>query len=306
MRRIICIAAVIIAVFACAKRETPKKGPTREAVSISALQKELAEERRMSALQRRYIEDATRTINEVNERLLDVAPLTADLNRITGTEGRRRMKKTERTEILAKIDAVKSALDADAKLLADFRARNASFAGKIDALEQMIVRLDQTIGNRNDLIAKLQASIGKMAGEVDALRKERTAAQAELDRRQTELSQKDLELQKITAERDKAYVLIEKRSRLVELGVLTGNKRLLRRTTFTLAKEPDLSKFRTIDIRNEREFQVAGTAPKIQLYPARSESFYHLTRNPDGTSSLTVDDPDRFWLIRHLVVSVEE
>ncbi len=301
------IALAVTILAGCgARKEAAVPPPKVPAVNVQALQKQLAAERQEAALQRQYIEDATRTINEVQDQLLKLEPLEKDLRRLSvEAEGGRRMKATQRDAILSKIAAIKTALEADTLLLAQFRNRNAAFAGKIGAFEQAISRLETVIAEKNKEISGLQKSVSQMSKQVETLRKERTANLQEIERQQGEIVQKAEELKQAESDRDRAYVLIAATRELVERGVLIETKRFLRRRVFSLSPEQDTAVFNAIDIRQDRELAVPGSVQRVKVYPTRAPSSYRLVAQQDGTSTLTIDDPDQFWLSRYLVVSID-
>lgn len=310
MRHIaLCLIALAVTILAgCGARKEPVVPPPKSpAVDVQALQKQLADERREAALQRQYIEDATRTINEVQDQLLKLEPLEKDLRRLgVEAEGGRRMKASQREAIFSKIAIIKSALEADSLRLAQFRTRNAAFAGKIEAFEQAISRLETAIADKNKEIAGLHKSVSQMTKQVETLRKERTANLEKIERQQGEIAQKAEALKQAASERDRAYVLIAGTRDLIERGVLIETKRFLRRRVVSLSAEQDTAVFRAIDIRQDREFVLPGPLQRVKIYPTRAPSSYRLVAQQDGTSTLTIDDPDGFWLSRYLVVSIDQ
>lgn len=308
MRHIaLCLTAVAVTILAgCgARKEAVVPSPKSPPVDVQALQKQLAAERREAALQRQYIEDATRTINEVQDQLLKLEPLEKDLRRLgVEAEGGRRMKASQREAILSKIAVIKSALEADTLRLAQFRSRNAAFAGKIEAFEQAISRLETAIADKNKEIAGLHKSVSQMTKQVETLRKERAANLEEIERQRGEIVQKAEELEQAASERDRGYVLIAGTRELVARGVLIETKRFLRRRVVSLSAEQDTALFSAINIRQDREFALPGSAQRLTIYPPRAPSSYRLVAQQDGTSTLTINDPDVFWLSRYLVVSI--
>lgn len=289
------------------RKEAAAPPPKAPAADAQALQKTLDAERQEATLQRRYIEDATRTINEVQDQLLQLEPLEKDLRSLgVDAEQGRPVKATQRDVVLSKIAAIKTALEADAQLLAQFRSRNAAFAGKIVAFEQAISRLETAIAEKNKEISGLQASVSRMTRQVETLRKERTANLQEIERQQSEIIQKAEELKQAASERDRAYVLIAPIRELIERGVLIETKRFLRRRVFSLSPEQDTAMFKAIDIRQDREFALPGSVQRIKVYPTRAPASYRLVAQQDGRSILTIDDPDQFWLSRYLVISVDQ
>ncbi|MGH9420846.1 MAG: hypothetical protein ACRD3J_12790, partial [Thermoanaerobaculia bacterium] len=114
------------------------------------------------------------------------------------------------------------------------------------------------------------------------------------------------ELRLATAERDRAYVLIDGTRALVKMGVLLETKRFLRAPLVSLTPSPDMSVFKTIDIRQDKELAIPIAAPLVHIYPGRGKDSYRLVQKPDGTSTLLIEVPDRFWLTRYLVVSMDK
>ena len=58
--------------------------------------------------------------------------------------------------------------------------------------------------------------------------------------------------------------------------------------------------FTKIDIREFQELKIAGKKPKILTQ--MPESSYRFDTNPDGTATLVVTDPTKFWSISNFLV----
>jgi DNA repair exonuclease SbcCD ATPase subunit len=306
-RGVLWVAVVVLAIVGgCAKEGKRAPVMPRQLPDSRALQKQLDEERRAAALQHQYIEDVTRTINEVQDQLRDVAPLEKDLRRLRiDPESGESIGATQREEVLSRIATVRSALQADAQRLTEMQRRNATFGGRIEGLEVTVARLQAAIGDRNQEIARLQTSIAHMTVQVDSLRKEQSQNREELSRRQDEIARKTDALDQAVAARDRAYVVIDTTRALVRMRLLIETTRLFRDPLISLNHDVDTSAFRTIDVQRDVVFSVPAAATRVRIYPGRSDSSYRLVTQPDGTSTLTVVAPDKFWLSRYLVVSID-
>ena len=176
------------------------------------------------------------------------------------------------------------------KRLGDSDSKNAKLLKTISALKNQIEEKDQAIAalteeleQRNYDISVLKENVAKLNTQVTNLEEDNKA--------------KD---ETITAQTDllnEAYVCIDNTKALKEAGILKGG--FLKKAKLNMS-EVNPSAFTKIEIRNATSFLIPGKKPEILTQaPAGS---YTIKDNGNGTSTLTVTDPAKFWSMSNYLV----
>lgn len=154
--------------------------------------------------------------------------------------------------------------------------------------DKEIAKLEDELNNKNFSIERLENIVSSLSKDVAGLTEKNKAQRAALSNQ--------------SAMMNEAYVLIGSKQELKSAGVLSGaglfSKSKLNSADF------DASKFQKVDIRKYKSVKLRGDKPKV-LTPSPANS-YTLTDNGDGTSTLTITNPQAFWGVSHyLVVQVK-
>lgn len=176
------------------------------------------------------------------------------------------------------------------KRLGDSDSKNAKLLKTITALKTQIEEKDQAIAvlteeleQRNYDISVLKENVAKLNTQVTNL-EEDNQAKDEVITAQTDLM-------------NEAYVCIANKKTLKEAGLLKGG--FLKKAKLNMS-DVDQSVFTKIDIRNTTSFTIPSKKPEILTQvPAGT---YTIKDNGNGTSSLTVTDPAKFWSITNYLV----
>lgn len=169
----------------------------------------------------------------------------------------------------------------------------AYYKAQLDEKDKTIAELKTELDSKNADIATLNEHVDKLTTNVNDL----TASNNQLG--QTVASQKTT-----IAEQDQAiheaFVTVGTSKDLKARGLLTGG--------FLAKKRVDVSKlsstgFTKVDIRNYNDFVLKSKKPKI-MTQMPSDS-YTLRDNGNGTTTLHINDANRFWSVsKYLVVKL--
>ena len=159
----------------------------------------------------------------------------------------------------------------------------ASLKAQIEEKDKAIANLNEELEKRNFDISVLKENVAQLNTQVTTL-EEDSRAKDETITAQTDLL-------------NEAYVCIDNTKALKEAGILKGG--FLKKAKLNMS-EVNPSAFTKIDIRNATSFLIPGKKPEILTQaPAGS---YTIKDNGNGTSTLTVTDPAKFWSMSNYLV----
>lgn len=159
----------------------------------------------------------------------------------------------------------------------------ASLKAQIEEKDQAIVSMTEELEQRNYDINVLKENVAKLNTQVTTLEEDSKAKD------ETITAQNDL--------MNEAYVCIGNTKALKEAGILKGG--FLKKAKLNMS-EASPSAFSKIDIRNTTSFNIpAKKAEILTQVPAGS---YTIKDNGNGTSTLTVTDPAKFWSMSNYLV----
>lgn len=159
-----------------------------------------------------------------------------------------------------------------------------SLQKQLDEKDQAIVELTEELEKRNFDIQTLKSHVDRLNLDVAKLTEKNTAQEEAL------VAQSDA--------MNEAYYFIGTKQELKAAGLLTGGS-LIKKSKLDLSNS-DLSKFKKIDIRKTKTFNIPGKKPQMLTQaPANS---YTISDNGDGTSTLTVTDASAFWSISNCLI----
>ena len=288
----------------CTEQQAP---PVDAAAETTRLRAELSAERKRNELERQYIDEATKTINVVHDRLMTLQPLETTLrdvqrNKVEGVA----MTPTQREDMLAAIDAVEQSLKRDTKMLEEFRARTQNAEVKVAGLEQTIAKLQTIAEAKNEEIAELRQSLQEMAETVTSLQQAHESDQSELARKTDELRHLTEQLATANSRVYEVRYLRGTVRDLVRQGVLVESRRFLRRPAISLTQDLRFEQFETADLRDLRTVPVAGRSNAITIYPKRPPAAFHIAAQSGNSAELIIDDPGVFWQTRFVVVASDQ
>lgn len=192
-----------------------------------------------------------------------------------------KMLQNQRNRIEELEKQIKDNQDAASKKM---NAMIAKMKAQIDAKDAEIGRLKEELANNRLSIAQLQQRVQNLSKDVAYLTLETQRQQQDLDEANTKLST--------------AYYIVASKKELKKLGIMTGSS-LLKKAKLDMS-DADTKSFTQIDVNKTKTIQIPDKSPKL-LTQAPSGS-YTLQNNGNGTSTLTITNPEKFWSLSNFLV----
>lgn len=160
----------------------------------------------------------------------------------------------------------------------------ASYEKQLQQKDALIAKLTKEVDDRNFDIADLRYTVKNLDRD-----------NYELQRQNEE---KDMTISDMDQEINRFYVIVGDKSTLKKTGLLKGGSLFKK-------KKLDPSQFNSalfdeVDKRNFTTLKISGKKPKVLTQMPTSS--YKIEDNGDGTSTLTVLDPDQFWNVSNYLV----
>lgn len=200
-------------------------------------------------------------------------------------------------QIKQNIAAYKEILDRQRERLAELEKRLGDSDSKNAKLLKTISALKTQIEEKDKAIATLTEELEQRNYDISVLKENVAQLNTQVTNLEEDVKTKD---ETITAQTDllnEAYVCIGNTKTLKEAGILKGG--FLKKAKLNMS-EVNQSAFTKIDIRNTSFFTIPSKKPEILTQvPAGS---YTIKDNGNGTSTLTVTDPAKFWSMSNYLV----
>ena len=204
---------------------------------------------------------------------------------------------SRKDQIKQNIASYKEILDRQRERLAELEKRLGDSDSKNAKLLKTISALKNQIEEKDQAIAALTEELEQRNYDISVLKENVTKLNTQVTNLEEDNKAKD---ETITAQTDllnEAYVCIDNTKALKEAGILKGG--FLKKAKLNMS-EVNPSAFTKIDIRNATSFLIPGKKPEILTQaPAGS---YTIKDNGNGTSTLTVTDPAKFWSMSNYLV----
>ncbi len=159
-----------------------------------------------------------------------------------------------------------------------------SLKQQLNEKDQAIVELTEELGKRNVDIKTLKTHVEKLNTQVAQLEEETKSQEQAL------VAQSDI--------MNEAYVFIGSKKELKDAGLLTSGS-IFKKSKLDLS-QLNASAFNKIDIRKTKSFTIP--AKKATVLTQMPSDSYTISDNGDGTSTLAVTDPSRFWSMSNYLV----
>ena len=159
-----------------------------------------------------------------------------------------------------------------------------SLKQQLNEKDQAIVELTEELGKRNVDIKTLKTHVEKLNTQVAQLEEETKSQEQAL------VAQSDI--------MNEAYVFIGSKKELKDAGLLTSGS-IFKKSKLDLS-QLNASAFNKIDIRKAKSFTIP--AKKATVLTQMPSDSYTISDNGDGTSTLDVTDPSRFWSMSNYLV----
>ncbi len=283
MKKIISVAFLFTIAIVISSCDGNKTTPNPEADSLrSVITSNIAEMDEMNLF-----------LDAVNASMDSVVNIDGTILRTTGES-----PKSKKDQILDNIEAYKQILKRQHERLAALESK----LKNSDALSQKMLKtiesLKKQIEEKDQAIEELVAELDKRNFDIQTLK----ANVETLNTHVAELSEtnkaQEEALEAQTDAMNEAYYFIGNKSQLKEAGLLTGGS-LFKKSKLDMKSVRD-GVFTKIDIRKTKAFTIPGK--NAQLLTQAPVGSYELTANADGSSTLTITDPAKFWSISNYLI----
>ncbi len=238
-------------------------------------QTEIEAEPAEDQLQQQEVEQMAELINEV-ALCLDSIQEQEQMVTMMG-------ESTPKAEILSKLRAFRETLERKKAEIARLTEETQSDKKTITSLKKTIAYLNQQLEEKSTRIAKLEEAVKKRDVKIAELNNEVDDLTFETGKLRAQNQEQERRL-------NEGYYIVGKKKELKELGLLSGGLFSKKRANYS---NIDNSKFTKVDIRNFKTLVIPSKSPK--LVTEKPASSYTLTKNGDGTSTLTITNAKDFW-----------
>lgn len=234
------------------------------------------------------------SLAEVNEQMeLVVSALSSSMDELAAQEGLIFIDDNgndiqDKNVLLSHMQAFRSQMARQRQEIADLQKQLASSSANSSKLQRLIENLKQQIVQKDAQIGELQAtleqkniSISDLKSKLEVMTQARAIAEESRDYFIDVARSQDDAINTV-------YYVIGSKKELKELGVSEGTFR--KKANYAGF---DAGKFTKADLRELIELQISSKSPK--LLTEKPESSYTITKNGDGTSTLTITDTEKFW-----------
>lgn len=231
------------------------------------------------ALEDKEVEEMSSLINSVS-LCLDSIQVQEDMifNNPEGT--------TDKQQMLAQLRAFKDLLARKQQQIADLTAKS----------EAQNMKSKKTISSLNKMVDYLNAQLAEKSARIEELEKLVETKDVKINELSLNLSTVTTEkegLKEQNAQQDKElntrYYVAASKKELSEKGLLKGG--FLKKKVNNAALDKGL--FKSVDMRHFKTLKL--DSKKAKVVSGNPEGSYTIEQNADGTSTLTIVDPAKFW-----------
>ena len=216
------------------------------------------------------------------------------VERANGTEGSSTVANLDtRKQLLDNISSIGMTLKENQKKIANLQVRAKKLGTQIAGLNTVIENLKLTITEREVSIAALEARVSGLETDV--------AAKTQV------INEKEAAIVQHVNTLNTAYYIIGTRDELEKKGIINDEGGFLwglLGSTTVMTGNIDPSVFTPVDVRKDRTIEVVGKIDAI--LPARSQGLFTMVNNDNAKSTLTINDANKFWLEKYLVIVVDQ
>ena len=244
--------------------------------------------REQSALKDNFVEEYTRTLNEVYDNLENIRKREGLISEYSKT-----MEKNEKgslkKKMLSNIESIDSYIKKSKSRLADIRAKykEADMASK--AFEKTIEKLTNELEDKEVFIASLKT-------QVDSLNQKVLQASFALRERDMIIDEQNDQI-------NTAYYIIATDDELEEKHIITEKGGILGLGSTTIvSSELNNNDFYKTDISHTPVISIEQNLDDIEIISSHAPQSYELTSVDDHITKLEIKDPGEFWKMRYLVI----
>lgn len=245
----------------------------------------------------------TRQLDELNGILSTIATgldsIAVQENILFNNNGRDGIN-LDKHQIAARLNSMSDLLTRQRqkiKMLQDSLATHRSSQG-IERLQKVVEFLNQQLWEKDQVIKSLRADLSDSKKNITQLRTSLSNMQSKADKAERKSQVLTKALSKQDEVINECYVKTGTKKQLMALGLLKGGFLSKKKVNYS---EIDKSRFNAVDIRKFREMRLKSDNPKI-LTPLPSNSSYHFEDNGDGTCTLVITNPTKFWSVSNFLI----
>ena len=190
---------------------------------------------------------------------------------------------TPKDVMLEQLESFRNMLDRKKAEIDSLTADSISDKGAIANLNKVLEFLSAQLEEKSANIAKFEEAVKKKDAKIAELSGTVNVLTVESDN----LKAKNNEQEKLL---NQVYYIVGTKTELKNLGLLSGNMLGKKRANYSNINN---SEFHEVDARSFRTLVIDSKSPK--LLTEKPASSYTLTKNADGTSTLTITNADAFW-----------
>lgn len=205
----------------------------------------------------------------------------------------------DRDVLKNRMETIRGRLAAQREKIAELERSLTNGNSQNGKLTKLVSQLKAQLAEKEERIASLEAQLEDNSITISRLRDQVTSISMQLA--ETTLAKESLETAVMNQDQllNEGYYIVASKSELKEMGLTEGvfKKKVN-------VDNVDKSKFTRIDIRDTESIRISGKSPKLMT--EKPSDSYEISSNTDGTSTLLIKDPVRFWeASKFLIIQVK-
>jgi outer membrane murein-binding lipoprotein Lpp len=271
---------------------TDKEKITRLQEQASQLQAENQMLNKQSELKDHFIEEYTRTLNEVYDNLDNIRKRERLLTKYS-QDMERDKKVTLKDEMLTNIRSIDNYIKDSKKRLNQLKEKLYSSQLQTASLEEMIEKLKNTLDEKEKYISKLKNNVEELNARVAVM--------------EDEIQEKTDLIDEQTQAINTAYYIISNEKDLKDKGIIEEKGGIFGiRKTKKLAANFNTDYFQPTDVTSTQEIPIDQKPDKVRIISPHNPESYRLLPEDENESKLEILNPDEFWKIKYLVVLTKD
>lgn len=282
--RIAIILLVMLVFWGCADKEKMAQLEEQKAQIETEYNLLLKE----SATKDQFIEEYTRTVNEVYENLEKIREREGFLSKAS-----RSMENNEnaslKEKMLSDINSIDSYLQSSKKNIRELKEKMKNSQLKIESLEKTVENLSRTLDEKEKYIAELRTQTEQLTLQIAEVK--------------VQLQEKDEQLQKQDQRLNTVFYIIGTEKELKEKGIIEEKGGFLGMgKTAKIATNLNYDYFTSTSISNIGRIPIYIDREKVNIISPHSPESYNLVERDKNETVLEITNPDEFWKLRYLVI----
>lgn len=293
--------------IACQERPAPQPAappdPQLQA-AYNRAKSELDDERKRNELLKVYVSEATKTINDVQDKLTSIGPIQGTITQKTqDPELRTSFSESQRQALLGQITNMQLELKQSAHAITEFKKKESAFSEKVAGLSATIDRLQTMVTQKTREIAELRQTVATLSIEVERLQTEQREDRALIAARQQTIEEKQRDVARLNDQLNTAHVAIGTVRDLIAQRIVIQVGRI--RRSRRVSPDLDPAKLTPIDTRTTSEFIIPAAMDRIEVISVHPASSFRIEARAGVGTALVVEHPETFWQFRYLIIGTK-